>query len=484
MAIIAEQTVGRFRIYEVDAGPDFVSDEGSIAMSTDGGTMWMYVNGTWLSINSHTPETATLVNATSSWDVTGDVLGTYYILANETGWSLSGNGSGDWSLNANYQLTYNGNNTVRVLIKGFHQFTTGTGKWAQNRLLIGKNDTVPTPLIENVISCAVDDVGGAHEVTNKVMQIFDMANGDYISLGRGTLAVEGGGGSGASKNYLVNNVGYFVQVVDTARNIPILLFSEDWESGGFGTGGWTPENGGYIDLTWTGTSGSGNVTINGTPVPTTYDLTINNTALGFTKQVLPAGITAVHLGGNVTRLYYTGAEPTVTYTQLTTNLQVAINSVPLEINAWNVGTATASSGTNSAYISNDAGVSDTYTITTASVSHLYKAITIPSGVTSINIDFDWICAGENGAGDDDFDYGRVFIVNDTTIPVPGTQLPVADSVGLLKYNGQATWTSESISSVVTPGETIIVVFSWTNDGGVGTNPGFGIDNINITGIQF
>lgn len=82
----------------------------------------------------------------------------------------------------------------------------------------------------------------------------------------------------------------------------------------------------YLQLTFTGNSGSGDVVINGTSVNTSFDISESNTALAFSKLLMPVGFTAVYIKDNIVYLFYTGLTPIVTYTQNVANLSVSIGS--------------------------------------------------------------------------------------------------------------------------------------------------------------
>ncbi len=143
-------------------------------------------------------------------------------------------------------------------------------------------------------------------------------------------------------------------------------------------------------------------------------------------------------------------------------------------NIWAIGTATSNGGVNGAYVSNDAGASNAYTITTSQVSHFYRDVTFPSGETAITLSFDW-----KGFGESTYDYLRVFLVPTTTTPVAGTQLTTGQ-LGLTYYNQQTSYTSESITIPGSAaGTTQRLVFSWRNDNSAGTQPPAAIDNISL-----
>lgn len=158
----------------------------------------------------------------------------------------------------------------------------------------------------------------------------------------------------------------------------------------------------------------------------------------------------------------------------TTNSWNTVNGS--QTNKWAVGTATAQTGSYSAYISNDSGVSNAYTVTSTSVVWFYKDITVTSAQM---LSFYYKLNGESI-----FDYGRVIIDPSASIvPVAGTNITSTPSGG---QNIQLTSTSNSWTQKIVPlnsyaGTTVRVIFGWVNDFGGGTQPPIAIDNITIQG---
>jgi len=177
----------------------------------------------------------------------------------------------------------------------------------------------------------------------------------------------------------------------------------------------------------------------------------------------------------------------------TTNSWTVVNNVE---NIWVIGQADKSSGTYSAYISNNGGTSQTYNVNNAQVSHFYKDFTFTSNST-ITLSFKWKCQGENTVGDAiQYDYGTVVITDTTVTPVAGTEVSTTQATGggngrigattaLGKFNlgygttPGTTWNTESINLSGYAGQTKRIVFTWKNDGSVGANPPFSIDDISI-----
>lgn len=146
-----------------------------------------------------------------------------------------------------------------------------------------------------------------------------------------------------------------------------------------------------------------------------------------------------------------------------------------QVNQWHVGEAVAKTGTKSAYISNDGGVSNAFTITSTSRTHIYRDITFPAGTNDFDFSFSWKGLGETGL----WDYLQVFIVPTSTTPVAGTSL-TSGQVGVNYYN-QADWQDVTLvlDDATYAGQTWRVVFSWRNDASGGTQPPVAIDDIVI-----
>jgi len=145
-----------------------------------------------------------------------------------------------------------------------------------------------------------------------------------------------------------------------------------------------------------------------------------------------------------------------------------------QANKWISGTGHGG-GDTAIYISND-GVTNGY-VNTASVVHAFRNIQIPAGTTNVDISFDW-----HGAGQLCCDYIRAWVVPMTFTPTPGTQIVVANGkkVGA-NFNVAADFTSYSGILDVTEyaGQTVRLVFEWTNDGSTFTQPAGAIDNVSV-----
>lgn len=147
---------------------------------------------------------------------------------------------------------------------------------------------------------------------------------------------------------------------------------------------------------------------------------------------------------------------------------------------WYYGTVTSSSATHSLYISKDGGVTNTYTTTTANVSHTFRDIIVPAGVTQLDIAFDWRAQGEGT-----LDFVRAWFVPATFEPTPGTLITPAASGGVAigaNYNQKAVWThAETILTLpaALQGITGRIIFEWKTNNSGGAQPAGAIDNVDV-----
>jgi len=145
-----------------------------------------------------------------------------------------------------------------------------------------------------------------------------------------------------------------------------------------------------------------------------------------------------------------------------------------QTNKWYVGAATSKEG-KSAYISNDFGTSNAYTITSTSVVHMYRDVTFPASTTAYTLTFNWKAQGE-GTSTTYYDYLRIFLIETSITPAEGSQ-PSGTTLGTYNMGG-TTWNSATISIPATnSGTTKRLVFTWRNDSATGTQPPAAVDNI-------
>ncbi len=145
------------------------------------------------------------------------------------------------------------------------------------------------------------------------------------------------------------------------------------------------------------------------------------------------------------------------------------------VNKWILGSATSNGGTKSMYV-NNTGTNNNYAHT-ASVVHFYKDITLPTGMTT-SLAFDWKADGESCC-----DYLYVSLVPTTYTPTEGTAIPGTYILGNYKFNVQTTWQTFNYNLPSCGGTTMRLVFTWRNDGSVGTQPPAAVDNINIVAVN-
>jgi len=146
-------------------------------------------------------------------------------------------------------------------------------------------------------------------------------------------------------------------------------------------------------------------------------------------------------------------------------------------NNWYIGNGTIISGTKSAYISANSGVTASYTSigSTLDVSHLYIDLLLPIASEYIKLCFDWICEAEVG-----YDYFRVFNTTTSINPVANVELNTTYRIGKTEYNNQSILATEEISIPIEQANTIRrICFSWRNDYSIENVPPAVLDNIKI-----
>ncbi|MFN8300551.1 MAG: fibronectin type III domain-containing protein, partial [Chitinophagales bacterium] len=154
-----------------------------------------------------------------------------------------------------------------------------------------------------------------------------------------------------------------------------------------------------------------------------------------------------------------------------------------QTNKWIIGSATNNGGSKSIYISNDNGVTNTYSLTSQSIVHFYRTVAIPAGNTDINLKFDW-----KGQGESTWDRILVYtaplsVTPDNTAPAPNsTTLTGATLIGTYNLSGSFATVNVALPAALA-GTTFRLIFSWQNDGGGGTaTPAGALDNISLTAV--
>jgi hypothetical protein len=154
-------------------------------------------------------------------------------------------------------------------------------------------------------------------------------------------------------------------------------------------------------------------------------------------------------------------------------------------NKWCIGTATNNGGTHSLYISNDNGVSNTYTSNSSAV-WAYRDIYFPACPDGYIFSFDWKSTGESS-----FDYMMVFLGDPVDIAPNSTGAPAGSITMTAGTNSSYPTYFNTNSSYLTfnttiPGMTTGAIkrlfFYWRDDSSVQNNPPASVDNISITPI--
>ncbi|MDR1006710.1 MAG: fibronectin type III domain-containing protein, partial [Bacteroidales bacterium] len=145
------------------------------------------------------------------------------------------------------------------------------------------------------------------------------------------------------------------------------------------------------------------------------------------------------------------------------------------VNAWFIGNATGNTG-NSMYISNDNGVTNSYTISTLTYAYAYAIVDFGQ-YAGYNFSFDWKAEGESI-----YDFLNVYMLP-TNVEIPSGAYPSSQYEIATNLNQQSTW--QHASFMLDPSEysnqVKQLVFLWRNDGSLGTPPAVAIDNISIIG---
>ncbi len=146
-------------------------------------------------------------------------------------------------------------------------------------------------------------------------------------------------------------------------------------------------------------------------------------------------------------------------------------------NKWAYGSATGNPA-NSIYISDNDGLTNTYSGTT-SVVHAYRDISVPNGTNLATLMFDWKAEGQTT-----LDYLRVWIMPTTQMPVAGTNLTSGNGRVQIggNFNQQANWQTfinQSVNLTPYAGGIVRLVFEWVNNATTFNNPPAAIDNINF-----
>lgn len=152
-----------------------------------------------------------------------------------------------------------------------------------------------------------------------------------------------------------------------------------------------------------------------------------------------------------------------------------------QTNRWAVNTsAGAVHGSRAIYITNNCGATPpphSYTTNSSSVVHFYRNVTLPAGQPYLTLTASIKVQGEGTFTQ--YDYLDIFIAPTSVSPTAGTE--VDPTYRVRRYNLQGTnWVSIGpIYFCGTAGQSYRVIFSWRNDGSVGTQPPAAVDQVHI-----
>jgi hypothetical protein len=247
----------------------------------------------------------------------------------------------------------------------------------------------------------------------------------------------------------------------------------------------TSLNGGtyYFTATHNGcsTTGSVNVTVNPAPTGVTATASTNQTCIGVPIDLFGSAQSyMIHIDPNGDGGFESGPD-------FASNGWTVSNSAN---NPWFVGTgvSTAPFSNRSAYISNNGGVSNTYTNTTIALNYFYRDVTIPAGSSNIELKFNWVANGEST-----WDLIQIFTAPTTITPVGTTTYPgsgltnvpagISGATFVASYNLQSSIQNATIALPASlAGTTFRLIFAWKNDGSGGTAPSGSMDNISLTSV--
>ncbi len=151
-------------------------------------------------------------------------------------------------------------------------------------------------------------------------------------------------------------------------------------------------------------------------------------------------------------------------------------------NEWHAGgVGSPFSGSSHAYISNDGGITYSYSTNLDATGHFYREVTVPVDETIIQLNFQKKNIGEAG-------WDRILVYTAPSLFTPTAGIPASNSTLLtgatLIYIDPATTSAYTSVNVSLPsnlaGTTFRLIFTWQSDNGGGTSPGAAIDNINLT----
>lgn len=156
------------------------------------------------------------------------------------------------------------------------------------------------------------------------------------------------------------------------------------------------------------------------------------------------------------------------------------------VNQWQLGTVPAGFTNNVAFVSNNAGAAWAYTNSSISVCHFYRDITVPAGETDITLSFNWAALGETGS----FDALMISVAPTSYTPAASTTSLGSAGLAAPATTLRQLWASatpqsatikipSSLTGNCSAPATVRLIFTWKNDGSLGTAPPAAIDNISV-----
>lgn len=148
---------------------------------------------------------------------------------------------------------------------------------------------------------------------------------------------------------------------------------------------------------------------------------------------------------------------------------------------WYIGGAAYNTGSRGLYVSNNGGVSNAYTVSTATVNWAVRTFSLTAGDYAIS--FDWRCYGEST-----WDYLLCFVIPDSVTLSAGTALPTGVSYSSTpdgwtniggKLNLMSSWQNAVGTFSIANDGNYKLAFMWRNDGSSGQMPPAAVDNVSM-----
>ena len=157
-----------------------------------------------------------------------------------------------------------------------------------------------------------------------------------------------------------------------------------------------------------------------------------------------------------------------------------------QTNAWYLGEAVNNGGSKALYVSNDGGVSNTYTVYTSSFVFVEKTFSFEGG--NYNFAYDW-----RGDGETTYDFIRMALIPVDFEVTAGSTYPVGFNSGNLpegwisidgraKLNLQSEWQHDIYEDVRVPAGLYRAAIIWRNDTSAGSQPAGAIDNFSVSPV--